>query len=54
MKNVVFYNPKNYRVYAALDWEGILASMDTEQKWEFFKKNVCEHTAKYIPIGNTF
>ncbi|CAI9617149.1 unnamed protein product [Staurois parvus] len=28
--------------------------MNTTQKWEFFKKTVCEHTAKYIPMGNKF
>ena len=37
-----------------LDWEGILALMSTEQKWEFFKKTLCKLTAKYIPMGNTF
>ena len=29
-----------------LDWEGKLASMETEQK--------CKLTAKYIPMGNKF
>ncbi|CAI9617687.1 unnamed protein product, partial [Staurois parvus] len=28
--------------------------MNTTQKWEFFKKTVCEHTAKYIPMGKKF
>ncbi|CAI9607944.1 unnamed protein product, partial [Staurois parvus] len=28
--------------------------MNITQKWEFFKKTVCEHTAKYIPMGNKF
>ena len=28
--------------------------MNTEQKWEFFKKTVCDLTAKYIPMGNKF
>ena len=37
-----------------LDWEGILASMSTEQKWEFFKKTVWDLTAKFIPMGNKF
>ncbi|CAI9554144.1 unnamed protein product [Staurois parvus] len=37
-----------------IDWERILALMNTEQKWEFFKTTVCEHTAKYISMGNKF
>ena len=37
-----------------LDREGILALMNTEQKWEFFKKTVCQLTTKYIPMGNKF
>ena len=53
-KTSFFYIAENYRLYVALDWEGILAPMNTEQKWEFFKKTVYELTTKYVPMGNKF
>ena len=57
IKTLYFKRANFPRMRAALqdlDWGGILASRNTEQKCEFLKKTVWDLTAKYIPMGNKF
>ena len=37
-----------------IDWEGMFAQKNTEQKWESFKSVVHTHTEQYIPVSNKF